>query len=140
MNNRVNITSGLGALSEWRSIQIIFYFSICFLILCCFIFFLAGLFDCFDDTNICLYGLFCPCYLFGENVKRTRSTITLSCPCFLYACDMMYCVCWYRHRQQRFNLRSYYELPSGCGDYPTAVFCGPCALCQEARELNIRGL
>ena len=48
--------------------------------------------------------------------------------------------CYHWHKKQRLHLRLYYGLPAGCGDCLTACFCGPCALCQEARELNLRGL
>ncbi|CAF3951418.1 unnamed protein product, partial [Rotaria sp. Silwood1] len=27
----------------------------------------TGLFDCLDDKEICLWGLFCPCVLFHSN-------------------------------------------------------------------------
>ncbi|CAF4034189.1 unnamed protein product, partial [Rotaria sordida] len=38
--------------------------------------------------------------------------------------------------RQKYGLR---EDPS-CGDCPTTLCCGPCALCQEARFLKNRGL
>ncbi|CAF0996560.1 unnamed protein product [Adineta steineri] len=118
MSNRIIPESNIVLPSEWNT----------------------GLCDCFDDTNICLYGLFCPCFLFGNNVKRTPSITTWRCPCFLYGYNIICLNCWYIHKRQRLNIRLAYGLPSGCGDCPTATFCGPCALCQEARELNIRGL
>jgi Cys-rich protein (TIGR01571 family) len=41
---------------------------------------------------------------------------------------------------KRQKLREKYKLKeSPCGDCPTTFFCGPCALCQEARELKSRG-
>ncbi|CAF1152324.1 unnamed protein product [Didymodactylos carnosus] len=98
----------------------------------------TGLFDCFDDTNICISGLFCPCYLFGQNVEQTGG-ITYRCPCFLYAWNSMLLNCGYIHKRQRSNIRDIYGLPGGCGDCLTTCFCSPCAVCQEARELKIRG-
>ncbi|CAF3810083.1 unnamed protein product [Adineta steineri] len=50
----------------------------------------------------------------------------------------MVCSCSKYEKIQRSNLRFYYGQPEGCGDWPIAIFCTPCALCQEARELNIR--
>jgi len=41
-----------------------------------------------------------------------------------------------RDLQQKYGLR---EDPS-CGDIPTTLCCGPCALCQEARFLKRRGM
>ena len=41
---------------------------------------------------------------------------------------------------EREKLRKKYNLKEGdCGDCPTAFFCSPCALCQEAREMKSRG-
>ncbi|CAF0983716.1 unnamed protein product [Rotaria magnacalcarata] len=37
--------------------------------------------------------------------------------------------------RQKYHLR---QDPS-CGDLPATVFCGPCKICQEARELESRG-
>lgn len=33
-------------------------------------YFKAGLFDCFDDINICLCSFCCPCIQFGRNVEN----------------------------------------------------------------------
>jgi hypothetical protein len=38
--------------------------------------------------------------------------------------------------RQKYNLK---EDPN-CGDCPAACCCGPCALCQEARLLERRGM
>jgi len=36
--------------------------------------------------------------------------------------------------RQKYGLR-----PDPCDDLPTALCCGPCAICQEARFLKRRG-
>jgi Cys-rich protein (TIGR01571 family) len=41
---------------------------------------------------------------------------------------------------EREALRKKYNLKEEpMGDCPTALCCGPCAICQEAREIKFRG-
>ncbi|CAF1500650.1 unnamed protein product [Rotaria magnacalcarata] len=98
----------------------------------------TGLFDCLDDKEICLMGLFCPCVLFHSNVRRTPSVITYRCPGLQYALSHILCSCASNEHFQRSNLTFAYSIPTTCNSWPVSIFCTPCALCQEARELNIR--
>ncbi len=49
-------------------------------------------------------------------------------------------LCWIPHMCEREALRKKYNLKEEpMGDCPTALCCGPCAICQEAREIKFRG-
>ncbi len=62
--------------------------------------------------------------------------------CCAYSLSASCYLCWLPHLFERQALREKYNLiqnPS-CGDCLTTAFCGPCAICQEARELKSRGI
>ncbi len=105
-----------------------------------FVYFLESLFGCFDDINTCLCGFFClPC-LFGQNVEKIDGSNCVGC-CLAYWCLGGYYLCWIPHLMKRKVLRQKYLLKEEpCNDCLTTAFCGPCAVCQEARELNARSL
>jgi len=49
--------------------------------------------------------------------------------------------CCFIHAFKREQLREKYGLEESiCGDCFTTCFCGPCAICQEAREIKVRGM
>ncbi|CAF3442855.1 unnamed protein product [Rotaria socialis] len=81
--------------------------------------------DCFDDCGTCCYGYWCAPCLFGSNAEKI---------------DAHFYLCWVPHYFERQNLREKYNLEANpsCGDCLTTSFCGPCALCQEAREMKSR--
>ncbi|XP_031255852.1 protein PLANT CADMIUM RESISTANCE 6-like [Pistacia vera] len=103
----------------------------------------TGLFDCFDDPLNALVTLCIPCLTFGQVAEIVDSGSTscavsgliygaiaciFGCPCFLS--------CTYRTK-----LRSrYYLVESPAPDWITHCLCEYCALCQEYRELQNRGL
>ncbi|GLT69742.1 hypothetical protein SLA2020_418690 [Shorea laevis] len=110
---------------------------------------------CSSDIEVCLLGTMAPCVLHGSNAERLLSgpgTLANHCclPCFSY-----------RNRtalRRKFNLEGSCEaLYRSCGccgscledavqrehcesvcDLATHVFCHPCALCQEGREIRRR--
>ncbi len=51
-------------------------------------------------------------------------------------------LCWLPHWYERQALREKYNLTENpeCGDLLTTIFCSPCALCQEAREMKSRSI
>jgi Cys-rich protein (TIGR01571 family) len=60
--------------------------------------------------------------------------------CCLYGILANCYLCWIPHLFEREHLRKKYNLKEEpCGDCPTTLCCGPCALCQEAREMKGRG-
>ena len=102
-------------------------------------FFLESLYGCFDDFEICLRGWCCVPCLFGQNAEKIDGS---SCflMCCAYSCLTECYLCWIPHYMKRGELRQKYGLQEDpCGDCPTTLCCGPCALCQEARFLKHRG-
>ena len=110
----------------------------------------TGLFDCCDDMDTCCYGFWClPC-LFGQNVEALDgSNCGLCCSAFVLVSQLMGAAC-FLSAPKRTKLRQAYALPPtdlgcGCGDEfeDYLVHCLPCtvscAICQEARELRLRG-
>lgn len=101
---------------------------------------LESLCGCFDDFGICCQGWFCPQSLFGKNAEKIDGS---SCcgMCCLYLILSSCGLCWIPHCNKRGILREKYGLnEEPCGDCPTTCFCGPLALCQEARFLKKRGI
>ncbi|XP_004644437.1 cornifelin isoform X1 [Octodon degus] len=87
----------------------------------------TGLTDCCNDMPVCLCGTFAPLCLacrisddFGE------------CCCAPYLPGGLHSL--------RTGMRERYHIQGSVGhDWATLTFCLPCALCQMARELKIRG-
>ncbi|KAB1212639.1 Protein PLANT CADMIUM RESISTANCE 9, partial [Morella rubra] len=84
----------------------------------------------------------CPCVTFGRIAEITDRGDT---SCFLggliyLVISRVRCQCLYT-RIFRSKLRGFYSLPEDpCGDCCVHCWCGPCALCQEYRELTARGM
>ncbi|UJR13724.1 hypothetical protein I4U23_000735 [Adineta vaga] len=98
-----------------------------------------SLFGCFDDWKICCYGYWClPC-LFGTNAEKIKGDNCVGM-CCAYSLLASCALSWLPHCYVRQAFREKYNLvedPS-CGDCLTTFCCGPCAICQEARELQSR--
>ncbi|KAF5730374.1 protein PLANT CADMIUM RESISTANCE 6-like isoform X1 [Tripterygium wilfordii] len=103
----------------------------------------SGLFDCMNDPMNALMTAFFPCLTFGqiaEIVDEGHTTcgtsgilygaiaFLIGCPCILS--------CTYRTKMR--NKYGLVEAPAP--DWATHFLCEWCALCQEYRELNQRGL
>eukprot|EP01025_Chloroclados_australasicus_P061022 TRINITY_DN7927_c0_g1_i1.p2 TRINITY_DN7927_c0_g1~~TRINITY_DN7927_c0_g1_i1.p2 ORF type:complete len:126 (-),score=4.54 TRINITY_DN7927_c0_g1_i1:232-609(-) len=100
--------------------------------------FSSGLFDCCMDIPICC--LVCngngPCVL-GDN--HSRVTGEGGCgPCCCYACLGMIMLCAIQGGKVRKTVRDKYGIAEDTGDCCLHCFCGPCAICQEAREIKMR--
>jgi len=93
---------------------------------------------CFDDMGSCCLTWCCPCIQYGKNYEKVHNSGCFS-QCFLWCClsccGLQCCL----HKELRSDVRQRYGLPEGCGDCLTTWCCGPCAICQEARELKDRG-
>ncbi|KAM3363531.1 Cell number regulator 1 [Capsicum baccatum] len=101
----------------------------------------TGLCHCFDDPANCLVTCVCPCITFGQ-ISEILNKGTTSCASrgALYGLlgvtglPSLYS-CFYRSK-----MRGQYDLEEApCVDCLVHVFCEPCALCQEYRELKNRG-
>ncbi len=98
------------------------------------------LYGCTKDCGICCYGCCCTPCLFGSNAEKIDGK-NCCLMCCAYGLLTNIYLCWVPHIYERRALRKKYNLKEdpSCSDLCTTVFCGPCALCQEAREMKSRG-
>ncbi|KAK1387042.1 Plant cadmium resistance 2 [Heracleum sosnowskyi] len=96
----------------------------------------TGLFGCFSDVPNCCLTIFCPCITFGRIAEIVDDGNT-SCgrACAVHALTGWLISCLYRSKMRK----QYMLKRSPCDDCLVHLFCGRCALCQEYRELHIRG-
>ncbi|CAF3737532.1 unnamed protein product [Adineta steineri] len=99
-----------------------------------------SLFGCFSDIKTCCCGFCClPC-LFGQNAEKIDGSSCVAC-CLAYWITGACSLCWIPHMIKRKVLREKYLLkPDPCHDCLVAACCGPCGVCQEARELKSRSV
>ncbi|CAK9134276.1 unnamed protein product [Ilex paraguariensis] len=102
----------------------------------------TGLCDCFSDVPNCCLTCWCPCISFGqiaEIADKGSSSCGVSGALYALIQILTGCGCIYSC-VYRSKLRRQYMLPeSPCGDFLVHCCCGPCAICQEHRELQNRG-
>lgn len=102
----------------------------------------SDLFDCTTDVPQCCLTLWCPCITFGQNseiIDRGLSSCGVngalySLIAMLSGFQFVY-GCAYRTKLKRQLGIS----ASPINDLCTHIWCHPCALCQEHRELQYRG-
>ncbi|XP_003631175.2 protein PLANT CADMIUM RESISTANCE 2 [Vitis vinifera] len=101
----------------------------------------TGLCDCCSDVKTCCLTMWCPCVTFGQIAEIVdRGNTSCFVAATLYAIVGLskwgFCLsCFYRTKMRKqFMLEK-----SPCDDCLVHWFCEPCALCQEHRELKIRG-
>lgn len=97
---------------------------------------------CCSDCDICCQTCWCPCVTFGQIAEIVDEGQTPCCAqgtIYGALCSVgIPCVYSFRYRQK---LRLKFGLEKGaCGDFCVHCCCGLCALCQEHRELQSRGL
>uniref|UniRef100_A0A7N0VEK9 Uncharacterized protein n=1 Tax=Kalanchoe fedtschenkoi TaxID=63787 RepID=A0A7N0VEK9_KALFE len=101
----------------------------------------TSLCGCFEDCGNCCMTFCCPCVTFGRNAEIIDQGATTCCGgcCVFAILAEVGCACLYSC-SYRSKLRQQYSLPDQpCGDCCVHFLCGPCALCQEHRELRNRG-
>ncbi|XP_016478839.1 protein PLANT CADMIUM RESISTANCE 8-like [Nicotiana tabacum] len=103
----------------------------------------TGLFDCHLDQTNATTTAFLPCLTFGQ-IAEVQDAGETTCPLgtFIYLL-MMPAVCsqWVMGSNYRTKLRRRYNLVEApYSDVVSHIFCPCCSLCQEFRELQIRGL
>ncbi|KAL4857904.1 Cell number regulator 11 [Chlorella vulgaris] len=100
----------------------------------------TGICGCFSDCGTCCCGTFClPC-LYGENTEKLGEGSCFGNCCLYWVLSLLGCQCCLA-AGPRGRLRAAHQLgPSPCGDCCTHCWCGPCAVCQEARVLKHYGV
>ncbi|CAM8951392.1 hypothetical protein QQ045_016063 [Rhodiola kirilowii] len=102
----------------------------------------TGLCDCFSDIPNCCVTCWCPCITFGrisEIIDKGSSSCGVNGALYtliacIVGCPFFY-TCFYRTKmRQQYGLKE-----SPCWDCLLHTCCESCALCQEYRELQIRG-
>ncbi|KZV58192.1 golgin candidate 5 [Dorcoceras hygrometricum] len=101
------------------------------------------LFDCHLDQTNAIITAFLPCVTFGQIAEvLDEGELTCSMGTFIYLLMMpALCSQWLMGSKYRNKLRTRYNLVEA--PYQDAIshfFCAYCSLCQEYRELKIRGL
>ncbi|MBA0823687.1 hypothetical protein Goarm_020404 [Gossypium armourianum] len=103
----------------------------------------VGFCDCFSDMKTCCMACLCPCIAFGR-ISEILDKGSTSCGASGARYILIMCItgfpglysCFYRSK-----LRKQYRLKGGCcGDCMRHLYCELCALTQEYRELQNRGL
>ncbi|XP_023844316.1 cornifelin homolog A-like [Salvelinus sp. IW2-2015] len=80
--------------------------------------------DCCIDRRVCLCGTFCSMCLACQMAERYGECFCLP----LLPTTMM---------MMRTSMRERYNIPGSLiDDWAVHMFCGPCALCQMAREMK----
>ncbi|XP_056398794.1 cornifelin homolog B-like isoform X2 [Hyla sarda] len=86
----------------------------------------SEVFDCCEDMGVCLCGAFVPCILACK-----VATDYGECCCLPFIGGALLAM--------RTGIRERYHIPGSiCNDCVCLTFCGPCTLCQMARELKQR--
>ncbi|KAK9813512.1 hypothetical protein WJX73_003334 [Symbiochloris irregularis] len=98
----------------------------------------SSLYGCFSDISLCCLGLWCPCILFGRIVQREINDPEGEGKfCRAYCISNIAGADAVVGGRNRTRLRSRYQLKEApCSDYCVHWVCGPCALCQESKELD----
>lgn len=95
-----------------------------------------GLLRCFDDSELCFLGFFCPCYLWGKTRTRLNPESSVWSNCFIYLIkgpNKAYGG-WETNRE---TIRRDYGIAGSCfEDCMTHLLCHCCAVIQEEREMR----
>ncbi|XP_059642082.1 protein PLANT CADMIUM RESISTANCE 8 [Cornus florida] len=103
----------------------------------------TGLFDCHENQTNAVMTSCLPCVTFGQ-IAEVLDGGEMTCPLesFIYVLMMpALCSQWIMGSKYRTKLRKKYDLVEApYEDVISHIFCPCCSLCQEFRELQIRGL
>lgn len=103
----------------------------------------TGLFDCQEHETNAMMTACLPCVTFGQ-IAEVLDEGEMTCPLgsFIYLVMMpAFCSHWILGSKYRTKLRKKYDLVEApYEDKISHIFCPCCSLCQEFRELKIRGL
>lgn len=94
-----------------------------------------GLWNCFDNFNMLVVSLVCPCYQFGKNAARLGEN-NIACCVAMFIPGILPCSA----AHLRSKLREKNNIKGSYGkDLATWIFCPFCALVQETQELEDNG-
>ena len=102
----------------------------------------TGICDCFSDCETCCITYFIPSITYGRNKERIEGVGNFMPDCCAFFWFHAFCFCFVSclSYQSRTSIRQAYNLKAEpCDDCCTHFWCLACALCQEARELKLRG-
>ncbi|KAG2306139.1 hypothetical protein Bca52824_025887 [Brassica carinata] len=107
----------------------------------------SDLFDCMNDSENAVITCIVPCVTFGQIAEIVDEGATtcaiggsLYGAIFLFGAMFLTALPSVYSSLFRAKIRNKYGLPDApAPDWLTHLFCGPCALCQEYRELKHRG-
>ncbi|KAL5715925.1 hypothetical protein ACHQM5_017681 [Ranunculus cassubicifolius] len=103
----------------------------------------TGICGCCQNPSNCCITFWCPCITFGqiaEVVDRGTTSCALGGAIYVLLMALIGCPCIYSCSYRK-KLRNIYSLKEGpCGDCCVHFWCESCAVCQEYRELKIRGV
>ena len=95
--------------------------------------------DCFDDPLICWMSFWCSCVVFGENAAAVGKDSCVWGTAYLFA--SLFLIPWVPGTMLREDIRRKQGIEGDCcNDCMTWWMLGPCALCQEAQELQVNHL
>ncbi|XP_027343917.1 protein PLANT CADMIUM RESISTANCE 3-like [Abrus precatorius] len=102
----------------------------------------TGFCDCFSDCGACCLTLWCPCVSFGRIAEIVDRGSTSCC---LHG-TLFYLLAGFTHFGgiyawvYRTKLRKLYNIHGNeCSDCLVSCFCPHLSICQEYRELKVRG-
>jgi len=91
-----------------------------------------GIFGCFGNCCVCICTWFLPCYMAGKVAEKVGDSCCLCCLVTWVPLVNLYCRATIRGK-----VREQKGIPGGfCNDILMVCFCAPCAICQEAQEVN----
>ncbi|KAF8891484.1 PLAC8 family-domain-containing protein [Gymnopilus junonius] len=109
-----------------------------------------GLCGCCGDAGTCIVATCCPCITYSHVKRRYEHLNDKGYPdpehgggicnsdCFVHGCLTYFGFGWVMQMSNRGNIRGRYNVKGGtCGDCCTALWCTPCELTQESRELDL---
>jgi Cys-rich protein (TIGR01571 family) len=89
-----------------------------------------SLLSCFDNCTICIITYFAPCYTAGKVAEKVGESCLLHCLLTFVPVAGLICRTIVRGKvRDQKNIEG-----SQISDFCLHLFCGPCALCQEAQE------
>lgn len=105
---------------------------------CLLQFIIESLFNICGSPKTCCFAACCPECVFGQNAANVNDGSCLGY-CCIYMILLPIGLCGLVHKPIRVKIREKYNLQEEPSDCLAAYLLSPCAICQEAREIESRG-